>query len=403
MAPEALLPAARELAREIAENTSRRLGRAHPPDAVADARRRSSARGAPPRLARHVAHGPLRRRLRGRHVVPREAAAALHRPAQQGHAALLSRGGHDDAAEPCTCPSTATSSAPTFTPAKRGDKPGERARPLDPRAGPEPARRRPTATASGCRRGECPLPLHGRRAVLARHLPRLALLGACRCRPTRRCRPASRARRWCRCAARACPTSCLSLGGMAMQALWWESTSGHCPRCGDADRAHRERVGQAVLGAAATSTTRTCTRPPSCSCATATACCSRARPSGRPAATRSWPASSTTASRWRAACAREIKEEVGVDVKDIRYVGSQNWPFPSQMMIGFVADLRRRRRRHRPRGAGGRALVPLRRAAEPALAPLHLALHHRPLRAALSRPALTRSPRPPAAGTSGGS
>jgi NAD+ diphosphatase len=35
--------------------------------------------------------------------------------------------------------------------------------------------------------------------------------------------------------------------------------------------------------------------------------------------------------------AREIKEEAGVDVKDIRYVGSQNWPFPSQMMIGFVA------------------------------------------------------------------
>ena len=35
--------------------------------------------------------------------------------------------------------------------------------------------------------------------------------------------------------------------------------------------------------------------------------------------------------------AREVKEEVGVDVKDIQYVGSQNWPFPSQLMIGFVA------------------------------------------------------------------
>ena len=37
------------------------------------------------------------------------------------------------------------------------------------------------------------------------------------------------------------------------------------------------------------------------------------------------------------AVAREVKEEVGVDVKDIRYVGSQNWPFPSQIMLGFVA------------------------------------------------------------------
>src|SRR5215813_2955580 len=29
------------------------------------------------------------------------------------------------------------------------------------------------------------------------------------------------------------PDDLLSLGGMAMQALWWESTSGHCPRCGE--------------------------------------------------------------------------------------------------------------------------------------------------------------------------
>ena len=35
---------------------------------------------------------------------------------------------------------------------------------------------------------------------------------------------------------------------------------------------------------------------------------------------------------------REVKEEVGVDVKNVRYVGSQNWPFPSQLMLGFVAD-----------------------------------------------------------------
>ena len=34
---------------------------------------------------------------------------------------------------------------------------------------------------------------------------------------------------------------------------------------------------------------------------------------------------------------REVKEEVGVDVDDIQYVGSQNWPFPSQLMVGFVA------------------------------------------------------------------
>lgn len=35
---------------------------------------------------------------------------------------------------------------------------------------------------------------------------------------------------------------------------------------------------------------------------------------------------------------REVLEETGVTVKNIRYVGSQNWPFPGQQMIGFVAD-----------------------------------------------------------------
>jgi NAD+ diphosphatase len=35
---------------------------------------------------------------------------------------------------------------------------------------------------------------------------------------------------------------------------------------------------------------------------------------------------------------REVMEETGISVGNIRYVGSQNWPFPSQLMAGFVAD-----------------------------------------------------------------
>ena len=35
---------------------------------------------------------------------------------------------------------------------------------------------------------------------------------------------------------------------------------------------------------------------------------------------------------------REIKEEVGITVKNIRYFGSQPWPFPDSLMIGFVAE-----------------------------------------------------------------
>ena len=37
------------------------------------------------------------------------------------------------------------------------------------------------------------------------------------------------------------------------------------------------------------------------------------------------------------AVAREIREEVGIEVADIRYFGSQPWPFPDSLMIGFTA------------------------------------------------------------------
>ena len=35
---------------------------------------------------------------------------------------------------------------------------------------------------------------------------------------------------------------------------------------------------------------------------------------------------------------RETKEEVGIDVKNIRYFGSQPWPFPHSLMIAFTAE-----------------------------------------------------------------
>ncbi len=34
---------------------------------------------------------------------------------------------------------------------------------------------------------------------------------------------------------------------------------------------------------------------------------------------------------------REVLEETGISVKDIRYFGSQPWPFPNSLMIGFTA------------------------------------------------------------------
>ena len=35
---------------------------------------------------------------------------------------------------------------------------------------------------------------------------------------------------------------------------------------------------------------------------------------------------------------REVKEEVGITVGNIRYFGSQPWPFPNSLMLGFTAE-----------------------------------------------------------------
>ena len=35
---------------------------------------------------------------------------------------------------------------------------------------------------------------------------------------------------------------------------------------------------------------------------------------------------------------REVAEEASIKVKNIRYFGSQSWPFPSTIMVGFMAE-----------------------------------------------------------------
>lgn len=39
------------------------------------------------------------------------------------------------------------------------------------------------------------------------------------------------------------------------------------------------------------------------------------------------------------ACAREIEEEAGLTMRAVRYHSSQPWPFPSQLMIGLIAEV----------------------------------------------------------------
>jgi NAD+ diphosphatase len=133
------------------------------------------------------------------------------------------------------------------------------------------------------------------------------------------------------------PDDLLSLGGMAMQALWWESTSGHCPRCGERTERIENEWGKRCprcryehyphLHPAVIVLVRDGDRV------------LLARKSiwapGRYALVAGFVDNGESL---EGCVRREVKEEVGVDVDAITYVGSQNWPFPSQLMVGFVAD-----------------------------------------------------------------
>ncbi len=132
------------------------------------------------------------------------------------------------------------------------------------------------------------------------------------------------------------PDDLLSLGGIALQALHWESTSGHCPRCG----APTERIpgewGKRCprcryehfphLHPAVIVLVRDGDR------------CLLTRKAGWAPGRYGLVAGFVdNGESLEGAVHREVREEVGVEVTDLRYVGSQNWPFPSQLMVGFVA------------------------------------------------------------------
>ena len=129
----------------------------------------------------------------------------------------------------------------------------------------------------------------------------------------------------------------LTLAGLAKQILHWEKQSRHCSRCG------------APTTNIAASWGKRCT-----------ACNSEHYPHIHPCAivlvkrgndlllTRKaeWPvgryslvAGFLDIGESLEECAiREVREETGIEICNVRYVGSQNWPFPAQLMAGFVAD-----------------------------------------------------------------
>ena len=129
----------------------------------------------------------------------------------------------------------------------------------------------------------------------------------------------------------------LSLGGLAAQALHWQKNSRFCSHCGAQNEPMPGEWG------------RKC-----CSCGYAhfphihPCVIVIVRRPGELLLTRkaAWPTNRYSlvagfldfGECLEEAVAREVQEETGIRVKNIRYIGSQSWPFPSQLMAGFVAD-----------------------------------------------------------------
>lgn len=135
----------------------------------------------------------------------------------------------------------------------------------------------------------------------------------------------------------ALPIELLSIGGLARMILHWERHSRCCPTCG--------RLLERLSGEWGKHC-QSCTThlfPQIAPCAIVLV-----RRPGEVLLTRKpeWPPNRYSlvagflefGESLEEAAAREVLEETGVMVGNLRYRGSQCWPFPSQLMCGFVAD-----------------------------------------------------------------
>jgi NAD+ diphosphatase len=129
----------------------------------------------------------------------------------------------------------------------------------------------------------------------------------------------------------------LTVSGLAKQILHWERQSRHCSRCGAPTKPMAGTWGKRCTGCAAEHF------PHIHPCAIVLV-----RKGNELLLTRKaeWPAGRYSlvagfldfGESLEECAIREVREETGIGIENVRYVGSQNWPFPAQLMAGFVAD-----------------------------------------------------------------
>jgi NAD+ diphosphatase len=133
------------------------------------------------------------------------------------------------------------------------------------------------------------------------------------------------------------PIELLSLGGTAGQILHWEENSRFCARCGAGTERLPGEWGKRCRGCGAAHFPHI--HPCAIVLVRRPGEVLLARKPGWPPGRYGLVAGFVDFGEClEEAAAREVREETGVEVRDICYVGSQCWPFPSQLMAGFVAE-----------------------------------------------------------------
>jgi len=132
-------------------------------------------------------------------------------------------------------------------------------------------------------------------------------------------------------------TTLAALSGRAYQLLEWERDNQYCSRCGSPNEARKDErsricprcgfvsyppVSPAIMILITHGRKLLLARKP-------------AFPQGRYSALAGFVEPGETLED---TVARETREEVGVEVKNIHYFGSQPWPFPHSLMIAFTAE-----------------------------------------------------------------
>lgn len=128
-----------------------------------------------------------------------------------------------------------------------------------------------------------------------------------------------------------------ALGGRALQVLRWDLDHQYCGRCAGITEYHpkdRARICQrcelSVYPRISPCVIMLVTRGEKCLLAH-----HRAHRHGMYTALAGFIEPGETAEQ---ALVREVREEVGIEIGAVHYVGSQPWPFPGQLMLGFIAE-----------------------------------------------------------------